>query len=59
LADGRRVTLETFVCYVDWFGNLTPLQVVANGGKLPLMGTGLLEERVLHIDYSEKQLTLD
>jgi len=59
LADGRRVTLETFVCYVDWFGNLIPLQVVANDGKLPLVGTGLLEERVLHIDYLDKQLTLD
>ena len=59
LADGRRVTLETFICYVDWFGNLIPLQVVANDGKLPLVGTGLLEKRVLHIDYLEKQLTLD
>lgn len=50
LADGRRVTLETFICYVDWFGNLIPLQVVANDGKLPLVGTGLLEKHVLHID---------
>lgn len=59
LADGRRVTLETFICYVDWFGNLIPLQVVANDGKLPLVGTGLLEKRVLHINYLDKQLTLD
>jgi len=59
LADGTRVTLETFVCYVDWFGNRIPLQVIANDGKLPLLGTGLLEERVLHIDYLERQLTLD
>ena len=59
LADGKKVTLETFVCYVDWFGELIPLQVIENEGKLPLLGTGLLERRVLHIDYSSKQLTLD
>ena len=59
LADGRRVTLETFVCYLDWFGKRIPLQVIANDGKLPLLGTGLLENRVLHVDYANKELTLD
>ena len=59
LADGKLVTLETYICYVHWFGNLIPLQVVANDGKLPLLGTGLLEERILRIDYLEKKLTLD
>ena len=59
LANGKKVTLETFVCYVDWFGQLMPLQVIENEGKLPLLGTGLLDKRVLHIDYSTKQLTLD
>ena len=50
LADGSKVTLETFVCYLDRFGILIPLQVVVNVGKLPLLGTGLLENHVLHID---------
>jgi len=59
LADGRKVTLETFVCYLDWFGKLIPLQVIANDGKLPLLGTGLLENHVLHIDYVNKELTID
>ena len=59
LADGRKVTLETFVCYLDWFGKLVPLQVIANDGKLPLLGTGLLENHVLHVDYAHKRLTLD
>lgn len=58
LADGTKVTLDTFVCFVDWFGDQIPLQVIANDGKFPLLGTGLLEQRVLHIDYAEKQLTL-
>ena len=59
LADGSKVTLETFVCFVDWFGMRVPLQVVANEGRFPLLGTGLLEQRVLHIDYAKKKLSLD
>ena len=59
LADGRKVVLATFICYLDWFGNVIPLQVIANEGKLPLLGTGLLEKHVLHVDYLNKQLTLD
>ena len=59
LADGRKVTLETFVCYLDWSGTLIPLQVIANDGKLPLLGTGLLENHVLHVDYVNKELTID
>ena len=54
LADGSRVTLETFVCFVDWFGKRMPLQVIANDGRFPLLGTGLLEQRVLHVDYRMK-----
>ena len=59
LADGSKVTLETFLCYLDWFGTTLPLQVIANEGKLPLLGTGLLENRVLHVDYRTKQVTVD
>ena len=59
LADGKKVTLETILCHLDWFGKVISLQVIANEGKLPLLGTGLLEKHVLHIDYLTKQLTLD
>ena len=58
LADGSKITLETFICYLDWFGTVVPLQVIANDGVLPLLGTGLLEKHVLHVDYVKKQLTL-
>lgn len=58
LADGSMVTLDTFVCFVDWFGRRAPLQVIANDGRFPLLGTGLLEGRVLHVDYVTKQLSL-
>lgn len=59
LADGSKVSLETFVCYIDWLGERIPLQVIANNGRFPLLGTGLLEQRVLHIDYVKKSLSLD
>jgi len=59
LADGSIVTLETYLCYVDWFGNRMPLQVIANNGRLPLQGTGMLDHRVLHIDYGQQSLSLD
>ena len=59
LADGSKVRLETYVCYIDWFGQQVPIQVIANDGKYPLLGTGLLAQRVLHIDYVTKELRLD
>lgn len=58
LADGSKVTLETFLCYVDWFGVKMAIQVIANDGRFPLLGTGLLEKRVLHVDYDQKELSL-
>lgn len=59
LADGSKVTLETFICYVDWFGSRVPLQVIANDGRFPLLGTGLLEQRDLHIEYAKKVLSIE
>lgn len=58
LADGSKVTLETFLCYVEWFQNRIPVQVIANAGKLPLLGTELLDGHVLHIDYVQNTLSL-
>ncbi len=59
LADGSCVTLESYVCYVDWLGSIVPAQVIANDGKFPLLGTELLSNRNLHIDYANRQLTLN
>ena len=59
LADGSKVILETFICFVDWFGERMPLQVIANNGRFPLLGTGLLTQRVLHVDYVQQMLRLD
>lgn len=51
LADGSRVTLESFACWVEWFGDRLRAQVIGNNGKLPLLGTELLAKRKLFIDY--------
>src|SRR5262245_27176550 len=49
LADGSEVTLERFMCLIDWFGEQRDLEVVANEGDFPLLGVGLLLEHDLHI----------
>ena len=59
LADGSQVTLESYVCHVDWFGTTVSAQVIANEGKLPLLGTELLAGRLLRIDYRENRVLVD
>jgi clan AA aspartic protease len=59
LADGKTVELETYTCYLEWFGDNYRTQVVANDGDFPLLGTMLLENRVLSIDYRAKTLSLE
>lgn len=58
LADGQTVELETFVCYLDWFGETYRLQVIASDGAYPLLGTLLLSGRRLTIDYAAKSVEL-
>jgi clan AA aspartic protease len=59
LADGSKVTLQTYVCFAEWFGSRVPLEVVANDGRFPLLGTAMLKSRVLHIDYPAMKLSID
>jgi clan AA aspartic protease len=58
LADGQTVQLETYVCFIDWFGATYETQVVANDGTYPLLGTMMLEHRKVEIDYEAKTVTL-
>lgn len=51
LADGASVTLETYSCVLDWFDAAVAVEVIANEGEFPLLGTGLLKGRRLVIDY--------
>ena len=58
LADGSRVILESYVCYVKWFGEVVAAQVIANDGKLPLLGTELLVNRRLVVDYASRSVSV-
>ena len=58
LADGSKVVLKTFLCHLDWFGAVVPLHVIANEGRFPWLGSALLDQRILHVDYQQKTLTL-
>lgn len=59
LADGSTVTLETFLCFVEWFGERMPLQVIANEGRFPLLGTALLSGHRLQVDYVSTKVQLE
>ena len=59
LADGQLVDLATFTCYLNWFGKEYRTQVVANDGECSLLGTMLLADRSLLIDYKQKSVSLD
>jgi clan AA aspartic protease len=59
LADGKLVTMESFACYVEWFGKVTKAQVIGNTGRMPLLGTELLAKRKLLIDYNVGVVSID
>ena len=58
LADGSKITMDSYYCVVDWFGQKLPVQVIENEGSFPLLGTGLLEDRTIHISYGEKSVLI-
>ena len=35
LADGHSIELETFACFLDWFGNSYETQIIANSSIVP------------------------
>jgi clan AA aspartic protease len=59
LADGQLVDLTTFTCYLSWFGKEYRTQVVANDGEFPLLGTMLLADHRLLVEYKLKSVSLD
>lgn len=58
LADGHSVELETFACFLDWFGHSYETQIVGNDGEYPLLGTMLLDGHRLEIDYEGRTVEL-
>ena len=59
LADGSQVELLTYHCLLEWFGRVRDLEVIANSGQTPLLGVGLLLAKVLRVDYTNLELTLE
>jgi clan AA aspartic protease len=58
LADGSCVILESYIASIEWFGNTISAQVIANEGKLPLLGTELLATHRLLVDYQNRTVTI-
>ena len=59
LADGNEVTLESYTCILDWFGDKRAVEVIANDGQMPLLGIGLLIGHRLTVDYTELTVSLE
>jgi clan AA aspartic protease len=59
LGDGSRVVMGRFACVIEWFGAEREVDVIANNGRIPLVGVSLLEAHRLTIDYPARALTLE
>ena len=59
LADGSAATLDSFVAWIDWFGELQEVEVCASSGQNMLLGVRLMLGRRLVVDYETLELTLD
>jgi clan AA aspartic protease len=58
LADGSKTQLRCYYCVVEWLSGIVPVQVIENEGQLPLIGTGLLAQVDLRINYRTRVCTL-
>ena len=59
LADGNEVTLESYTCLLDWFGDQQAVEVIANNGQMPLLGIGLLIGHRLVVAYKNLIVSLE
>lgn len=59
LADGTTVVLDSYDCWIDWFGTQRRVEVIASEARLPLLGIGLLESHKLTIDYRSGEISLE
>jgi clan AA aspartic protease len=59
LADGSEIQLNTYPCGLMWFDEWKEIEVIANQGQTPLLGIGMLRDRILTIDYPRKTLTVE
>ena len=59
LADGSQTMAITYLAHVDWFGDNRPVEVVAIGGPVPLLGVLLLLGCCLKVDYAAMNLSIE
>ena len=59
MADGREISLDSFVAWVDWFGELEEVEVIASSGQNVLLGVRLLLGRRLVVDYRTLHVELE
>jgi clan AA aspartic protease len=58
LADGQVVELETYACFLDWFGATYETQIAASDSEVSLLGTQLLDQHKLDVDYKARTVSL-
>jgi len=58
LADGSTARLRCYYCVVEWLDQIIPAQVIENVGNFPLIGTALLADVDLRINYRTSECTL-
>lgn len=51
LADGRKSRMMTFAAWIDWFGELREIEVIAGEDRTALLGVGLMLGHYLTVDY--------
>ena len=51
LADGRKSRMLTFAAWIDWYGELREIEVIAGEDRTALLGLGLLLGHRLTVDY--------
>lgn len=59
LADGSEVALPSYVCTVQWFGELEEIEIIAGTGEYPLLGVGLLHPHRIVLDYRSGSIQID
>ena len=59
MADGREASLDSFVAWMDWFGEPEEVEVIASSGQNVLLGVRLLLGHRLVVDYRTLQLDLE
>ena len=57
-AAGSAISIETYTCLVDWFGQSREVEALFTSARFPLLGVHLLADHKLTIDYPARTVTL-